>query len=385
MKKNLNEEIRRTKEIMGLLNEQTIAMNFHVFKTCDNDVHVAPVQNPNSLMNATLWNNESNTFYAAMQSPSPGDVVVFDTPTDVTSQYQDAVGKCVEYVGISSCQAPSSGGPFSPQPPTCTMHFGGAIYAAPTHLGNCIDCAQCVTSPANCIAQQVIEYDCIAGSCQAASPGTYNAGPTSQDNLNACQAACGSTGPFDCRTGAPDYTSQQWGTSVDSFFNTCDQKEALAMGGNPAGCNWICNKRNALLAGAPYTPGNINHDRKQCKLDYVQDAANNVPCNTSNSGPCTSSTGSGGINQAWIDDRIENYDPSFNNKGCCGNPAQWSCQPPYASGVEAQPASLCGKKDQFCPGTTPTQQAKCDWLTDYANGIPVTHSNGQTYTASCPC
>ena len=51
MKKNINEEIKRTREIMGLLNEQpTLQMDFHIWETCQNGVVVAPVQNQMSVL-----------------------------------------------------------------------------------------------------------------------------------------------------------------------------------------------------------------------------------------------------------------------------------------------------------------------------------------------
>ena len=53
--KNINEEIKRTKEIMGLLNEQALQMNFHIFETCSNGAIVAPVQNQQSLLTTQDW------------------------------------------------------------------------------------------------------------------------------------------------------------------------------------------------------------------------------------------------------------------------------------------------------------------------------------------
>ena len=176
------------------------------------------------------------------------------------------------------------------------------------------------------------DHDCINGQC-VATPGGGQ-----YSSLGACQAVCG-VGP-NCAQLIPN------------FMTTCDQKEALALaGGN--GCNWICNKVNSLTNQQPF-PNTTQGIRKQCKLDYVQAAANNVPCTNSNTGNCTSGSGGGcGVDTAWVQTRLNHH----TTNGCFGNPANWSVTNP-------QPASFCGRKDNFCNANpmTPNKQLRCDWL-----------------------
>ena len=127
---------------------------------------------------------------------------------------------------------------------------------------------------------------------------------------------------------------------------TCDGHEA---NGN---CNWICNKVNSLTAQQPF-PATPQGDRKQCKLDYVQAAANNVPCTNSNTGNCTSGN-QGTLSQTWIDLMTDRYNGTGGPSGCWG-----------LSGTN--PNSVCGRKAYFCslPSPSSMQQAKCQWLTTF--------------------
>ena len=141
--KNINEEIKRTKEIMGLLNEQALQMNFHIFETCSNGAIVAPVQNQQSLLTTQDWYSDSVSFYQAMGSPSQGDIFKMDTTSDTTLAYQDATGTCLKYVGVSSCSGPSTfQGGFSPYV-HCSTPFGGAHYNNWTHMADYLTCNDC--------------------------------------------------------------------------------------------------------------------------------------------------------------------------------------------------------------------------------------------------
>tara|TARA_B100000427_G_scaffold226313_1_gene189906 strand:+ start:529 stop:1413 length:885 start_codon:yes stop_codon:yes gene_type:complete len=141
--RTLNEEIRRTKEMMGLLNEQSLQMDFHIFETCSNGAIVAPVQNQQSLLTTQDWHADSVSFYQAMGSPSQGDIFKMDTTSDTTSAYQDATGTCLRYVGISSCSGPSTfQGGFSPYI-HCSTDFGGAHYNNWTHMSDYLTCNDC--------------------------------------------------------------------------------------------------------------------------------------------------------------------------------------------------------------------------------------------------
>jgi len=199
------------------------------------------------------------------------------------------------------------------------------------------------------------DYECVNGQCVIQPGGQYNSGPTSQDNLNLCQANCSQTQTLDCNTGAPMYTTQQW-NSVTSFMALADQKSTLAQsGGN--GCNWICNKRDSLQSQAPFTPGTLGGDKKQCKLDYINDVYNNTPCQPNSQG--SGCVFGGGVTPSanWINLMTNRYNSTTGPGGCWGT-----------SGSNNQ--SVCGRKNHFCvaPGpTTPMKQAKCDWLTDFIN------------------
>ena len=366
IKNILKEELERTKELMGLLVEQTNQVDFHIWITCTNGVIVAPSTQagPQGQQNwgptdPNVWAQEALQFYQLMQTPQVGDTVQFDTTSDVTPLGQDAYGKCLEYLGISTCSVP-----ITPQTPTfsnwgplnnCTQFFGGASYVNPSYIGTCSDCPTCTSAQAPCSAI-VDEYNCGPnGQCVVSNPGTFNAGPTSQDNENDCLANCGVTGPLVCDTGAPDWTPQQWGSSYANFVVDCDAKEQDAINGLASGCNWICNRVNSLTAAvANATPGTVGYDRKQCKLDYVQTAANNVPCINSNTGNCTSGSQSGTLSQTWIDLMTNRYNGTGGPSGCWG-----------ISGNNTN--SVCGRKAYFCglPSQSPMQQAKCAWLTTF--------------------
>ena len=406
-------EIDRVREIMGisLLNEQTAQHTFHIWETCENGVVVAPYSNPaifgqavvspnswNGIYDPAMWAQESQSFYSQMGSPSQGQVVAFDTTTDTTSAFQDAYGKCLMYVGVSQCtynpQTSGGGsGAFGPfDPGVCSVGFGGALYANWSHVLDCQDCTSCMNGTCNqtgayecvnnnCIPQaggtystangyssplldcqaacqpSIDDYECVNGQCVVQVGGSFNSGFSSQANENDCLANCSSTSPLDCLTGAPDWTPQQW-TSVTAFMALADQKSLLAQsGGN--GCNWICNKRDSLQSQAPFTPGTLGGDKKQCKLDYINDVYNNTPCQPNPQGSGCVFCGGVTPSQTFINNMTTMYNGTGGPSGCWGLNGN-------------NPNSICGRKAQFCPAPagnnsnpTPMQQAKCDWLTTF--------------------
>jgi len=368
IKNILNEELERTREMMGLLVEQPSQIQFPIWETCQNGVVVAPfssnnvfgqaVINPgnwNGVYDPMMWSQESQAFYSLMGSPNIGDVVQFDTTTDTTAAFQDAYGKCLKYIGISTCpyNPPYTNSPWDMG--ACSTYFGGALYENWSYIGACSDCLTCTSSQAPC-GSQIDSYECDNnGNCYVDPTGQYTGYGSSQDNLDACNLVCSQPGPLDCDTGLPDYSPNQW-AGVVNFMNTCDQKEALALaGGN--GCNWICNRVNNLISQQPFALGTLGGDRKQCKLDYVQAAANNVPCTNSNTGNCTSGNQGATVSQTFINTMTTMYNGTGGPSGCWG-----------LSGNN--PNSVCGKKAYFCgmcPGCTPMQQAKCDWLTTFTS------------------
>ena len=377
IKNILKEEIERTREIMGLLVEQT-QIQFHVWETCENGVIVSPystntifgqVTNTwNGVYDPMVWSQESQVFYNLMQQPNVGEVVRFDSTSDTTSAFQDAYGKCLKYLGVSSC-------PYNPPYNSpwdigaCSMFFGGALYENWSYVGPCSDCITCTQSPQQC-GGQVTTYDCVSNACVPVN------GPGGQyPDLTTCQTNCTPTSTLDCDTGGPDWTPQQW-SWMAGWQNQCDAEQAAA------NCTWICNKVNQLTSwlasnsgSGPAGSGNQQYDKKHCKLEKVQAAANAVPCTTSNVGGCVGTTGGGcGVDQQWVQDRLNHYNSPA---GCFGNPAQWSVGNP-------QPASFCGRKHHFCvnPGpTTTNKQLRCDWL----SGTYVPPAGCPTVMGPPPC
>jgi len=286
--KNISEEIKRTKEIMGLLNEQALQMDFHIFETCSNGAIVAPVQNQQSLLTTQDWYSDSVSFYQAMGSPSQGDIFKMDTTSDTTSAYQDATGTCLRYVGVSSCSGPSTfQGGFSPYT-HCSTPFGGAHYNNWTHMSDYLTC-----------------NDCTAG-----NPGIV-----------------------DCT---------QYGVNLDPANPLINNGSFFSPAGYNAYTNGNCNP---ILNKIQQVNNISNQDKKNCRLDYLNDLL--LACQQ----------GTTTVSQSWITLMTNRYNSTTGPGGCWG-----------VSGNNNQ--SVCGRKNHFCvsPGpTTPIKQAKCDWLTDFIN------------------
>ena len=251
---------------------------------------------------------------------------------------------------------------------TCIQWQGGS-FTGPTALADCQSVCgsgggnyECTTN--GCVPNSTGQYSSLVQCqtlCPAGNPHTCNNGNCVADplgnfpTLNDCQQNCSQTQTLDCDTGAPMYTPQQWAGNL-TFYATADQKSLDAQnGGN--GCNWICNKRNSLQSQAPFTPGSLGQDRKQCKLDYINDIYNNTPCQPNPQGSgCIYGAGVQ-VSPNWVNLMTNRYNSTSGPGGCWG-----------ISGNNNQ--SVCGRKNHFCvsPGpTTPMKQAKCDWLTDFIN------------------
>ena len=374
--KKVISEINRVREVMGLLNEQTLQMDFHIWETCANGVVVAPVQNMNSQHSAQDWHMEATAFYNAMGSPQPGQVVLFDTTSDVTPAGQDAYNKCLLYAGISSCNAPSQLGSFSPTI-HCSNVFGGAHYANYSYISDCancqdclngscwgggctpgVDCWECVTPGTQC--QQTTngthpnqtacqaacqgglnDYECVNGQCVVQSGGQF----TGQNALSDCQAVC------DCANHGVANVNQTTGANPGGFFDP-QGANAIAAGN----CNPIINK---ISQGC--NP-NWSQQKCDCRMDHLNFllalCQGGGGCNCCPANPLPHQNFITTMTQRWSNSIAQN--PS--GDGCVGNPANPN-------------SGMCAKFKQFCPSSgpnsvpggngnpnNPTHECKCDYL-----------------------
>ncbi len=260
-------------------------------------------------------------------------------------EFECTANGCVPWAGgqynsLSSCNAVCSGGGGNYE---CTAN--GCV---PDPNGQYPSLGQCQVL---CPAGQ--PHTCNNGTCVADPLGNF---PT----LNDCQQNCSQTQTLNCSDGSPMYTPQQWNPNYSSFVFQADSKSVDAQnGGN--GCNWICTKRDSLQSQAPFTPGSLGQDRKQCKLDYINDVYNNTPCQPNPQGSGCVYGGGATLSGQWTSLMTNRYNSTTGPGGCWG-----------VSGNNNQ--SVCGRKAHFCPAPvgnnsnpSPMQQAKCDWLTDFIN------------------
>ena len=368
----------------------------------------APCPYGNQATNPTMWNTGGGC-WTNQQDCNNGGLNAASGSNNPCGGYGGTEHECTpngcvpwaggQYPNLTTCQQNCSGGgteycidcaaqimnyvPNNITCPTCTScnQLPGGNW---TSLGNnpnpspppCWECqnpgSPCIQSwagtensqsdcQANCSPS---DWECVApGNCQQTANGTF---PTQA----ACLASpgCQTTQTLDCDTGAP-YTQAQWATMSDpntGWYAVCDGHEANS------NCNWICNKVTAL-ASFTSPGGTLSLDRKYCKLQHVQAAANNVPCgncSTVATAPCLSTT--------FTDSRIDH----FNNQGGMTQ----GCYGTNGTQANPHPNSFCGKKAQFCGMSNPStmQQAKCDWL----SGTYVWPSSCPPPTPqapACPC
>jgi len=257
IKNILNEELERTREMMGLLVEQPSQIQFPIWETCQNGVVVAPfssnnvfgqaVINPgnwNGVYDPMMWSQESQAFYSLMGSPNIGDVVQFDTTTDTTAAFQDAYGKCLKYIGISTCpyNPPYTNSPWDMG--ACSTYFGGALYENWSYIGACSDCLTCTSSQAPC-GSQIDSYECDNnGNCYVDPTGQYTGYGSSQANQTACQQNC--PGGGGCNS-----VLSNWG-----WWQSIQQN-------GPKPCNSICNQIENVI-------NDVNPSAADtCMMDYA--------------------------------------------------------------------------------------------------------------------
>ena len=207
------------------------------------------------------------------------------------------------------------------------------------------------TNPA-CQTTLVEDYECVNGQCTIQSGGQFNSGPTTQDNLNACNAVCGIPNLWECDNGPNGCTQTPNGT-----YQTQGQCETACCQDVVNSYGWAINHPNATSAQAcnrifnqfgilgSFNPNTLPFD-DGCEYDYLIAIA----------GVC-------GVSQNY-----QNLITGFigGNNGCYGNPNAQNQG--YGQGNPHQ-NSACGKVLQFCeapignnPGpSTPTEWYKCQW------------------------
>jgi len=214
-------------------------------------------------------------------------------------------------------------------------------------------------SQADCQNSQICQpsiddYECVNGQCVIQAGGQYNSGPTSQDNLNACNSNCPPPpNMWECDNGPNGCTQTPNGT-----FNSQAQCETACCGDIINNYGWATNHPNATSTQAcnriynqfgsigSFNPNTLPFD-DGCEYDWLVSIA----------GVC-------GVSQNY-----QNLITGFigGNNGCYGNPNAQNQG--YGQGNPHQ-NSACGKVEQFCeqpignvtPGTSsPTQWYKCQW------------------------
>ena len=230
------------------------------------------------------------------QYPTLSDCQVVCGPTQTTNYCVNCVNQVMSSYPNNQCPTCTScnqlpGGPWvdvgtnpSPQPGPCHECDGQGNCSQGNgwngHYNSMNDCTQGTATQQAC-QPGVDDYECISNQCQITAGGQYNAGPTSQDNLNACQAVCGQV-TYDCI----DWTSPSGCQSVSGPGGTFPTlNDCLA---SPCQCddiiltwNFYTNNPNNPQGnwdGAPSHDGPSNQNALSVKLTAVQ----NTPAYLSN-------------------------------------------------------------------------------------------------------
>ena len=159
-------------------------------------------------------------------------------------------------------------------------------------------------------------------------------GPFATEQDCETAAYCAGSTSIDCTQYGVDYDPVTLDNTSGGFFHP--QGLNLATNGN---CQGIQNKIQQV--------NNIpNQEKRDCRLDYLNLL---LALCQSNAGSCTAWTAANG---AWIQDMTDRYNGTGAPSGCNG-----------LSGNNTN--SVCGRKAHFCPGSTPSKECKCDWLTTF--------------------
>ena len=337
--KKVISEINRTREIMGLelLNEQ-LQPTFHLWSWCHSPGPAVYYVGPYGLQGAQLA-QASASFYALMQSPSPGEIIHITFDPTLPQRRM-----CYEYLGTSTTAVGGDTGGWG-----TGQYMNGGPIRDPGSYPTCQDCQvgamdwECVSPGAACqqtpngthstqgacqaaCPVQLQEYDCVNGTCVATPSGGQYTGQNAQSD---CQAACS------CAQYGIDYDPVTGDNSQGGWFT----QGYTAMVGPNQNCNSTINK---IAQGCP---SNWSAAKCQCRMDYLNFLLT----------LCQGSSGTATVSNAFINTMTTMYNGTGGPSGCWG-----------LSGNNTN--SVCGKKAYFCGlGTsgTPMQQAKCTWLTTF--------------------
>ena len=176
-------------------------------------------------------------------------------------------------------------------------------------------------------------YTTVGTTCPKCCSSTWS-GAGNQTPSGACVANCG--GPPPPPPPPPGVDCTQYG--VDYNPTTLVNAGSFFTGGINAANNGNCN---AILNKIQQVNNISNQDKKDCRLDYLDDLL----------AACQGNSGVQ-VSQTFINTMTNRY----NNKGCYGV---------GGSPTNILNNSICDKKADFCPGSTPMKQAKCNWLTTF--------------------
>ena len=174
------------------------------------------------------------------------------------------------------------------------------------------------------------------GSCQYTPSMTIGPnGPFATESACETSNYCGGITSVDCTQYGVDYDPVTLDNSAGGWFL---QGLNLATNGN---CQGIQNKIQQV--------NNIpNQEKRDCRLDYLNLL---LALCQSNAGSCTAWTAANGD---WIGEMEDRYNG-------LGAPQHTGCWGPNGNNTN----SVCGRKAHFCPGSTPSKECKCDWLTTF--------------------
>jgi len=192
---NLNEQILRTKELMGLLIEKTSSTGvYHEWKECGDSTGPS-VNSGNGIgfwVNGPGWNvgtqtggsptypwathQNSAAFWTFLQQPSPGTIVSFTVNNSASNSAGLSNLKiCLEYIGTTQTIGVAGGGTF--------QFAGGNVLANVTSYSSGEGgCKECLGS------QQ--QHACIGSYCMVDPNGPYSSLSDCQDCLSDPQCPC---------------------------------------------------------------------------------------------------------------------------------------------------------------------------------------------------
>jgi hypothetical protein len=328
MKKTLKEQVDRSQELIQYDNSGAKERETELTEQSWGD---GPCM---AVWSTICHQGEMSSFQVGQQVISPCPKVDGQWPT------QALVGKKIEpdaalngtpimppgfhHVTVVDSVAPNPGYPTSWTP---NGHYTTNTTCNPTTTTGEQDQCQCCSSGGAISMNGLVPV----GTCSS-----YNSSTLSNCQVSPAQGSiqCDGTSVDCTQHGVGPNVDQTTGANPGGYFDP--QGVTAVVNGN---CNPIQNK---IAQGCP---SNWSQEKCDCRMDHLNFLLT----------LCQSSTGGCGPNQpsqTFISSRTNHY----NNQGCYGN--QGSQSNPHSN-------SACGKKNSICPGSTPTKECKCDWLTTF--------------------